>query len=99
MHIKVIRSYLEYFLLFSKCHRLLWTTKPRSTARFDLHKDQFASMLGYKIDFPIPAAKITLQDGISLAYQCLTCHTFTRTSQTLARTLLLLILSRYRACP
>jgi hypothetical protein len=80
MHIQIIRSYLEYFLLLTECHCFLWKAIRHSTARFHLYKDQFAFMLGNKINFPILAAKIPLQDGISLAYQRLTCHTFTRTA-------------------
>src|SRR5689334_6023722 len=84
MHIELIRSYLEHFLLFTGCHRLLWTAKRRPTARFHFYKDQLAFMLGHKINFSMLAAKVTLQDAISPAHQRLTRHTFTRTAQTLA---------------
>ena len=44
MHIQIIRSYLEYFLLLTECHCFLWKAIRHSTARFHLYKDQFAFM-------------------------------------------------------
>src|SRR5262245_24668929 len=96
MHIEVIRSYLEYFLLFTGSHCLLWTAICGPTARFHFYKDQFAFMLGHEVDFAALAAKVALQDVISLAHQRLPCHAFTRSAQTLACGFLLLSWGWYR---
>jgi hypothetical protein len=84
MEIEIVGSYLQQLSLFSQRHCLLWTAKRSSPARFHFYEDQVLPIFGHQVNLAMPAAKIMLQDTISLVFQSLRCEALTCSPQALA---------------
>jgi len=84
MEIEIVGSYLQEFLLFAQRHCLLWTAKRSSPARFHFYEDQVLPIFGHQVNLAMAAAKIILQDTVSLVFQSLRCEALSRSTQALA---------------
>lgn len=93
MEVEIGAGYLQQLALFVECHRFFGTTIEGPPARFYFYENKIVLVFGYEIDLTIATTKVALQDTVSPAYQCFCCQALTCSTQSLACSLYVLMLT------